>query len=66
MNETLKKNDKYQKKFMQKHRMLCVCLDKTKDEDIIEWLNEQTSISDSVRKVLRFHINGRDEETGIL
>ena len=62
MNEALKKADKYQKRYMQKHRMLCVCLDKEKDEDIIEWMNEQASISDAVRRVLRFHINGREDE----
>lgn len=61
MNEALKKADKYQKRYMQKHRMLCVCLDKEKDEDIIEWMNEQASISDAVRRVLRFHINGRED-----
>lgn len=62
MNEALKKADKYQKRYMQKHRMLCVCLDKEKDEDIIEWMNEQASISDAVRRTLRFHINGREDE----
>ena len=53
MNERLKKSPKYQKKYMQKHRMLCVCLDKDKDRDIIEWLDQQESISDSVRGLLR-------------
>ena len=62
MNEALKKADKYQKRYMQKHRMLCVCLDKEKDEDIIEWMNEQASISDAVRRALRDHINGREDE----
>ena len=62
MNEALKKADKYQKRYMQKHRMLCVCLDKEKDEDIIEWINKQASISDAARRALRFYINGREDE----
>lgn len=61
MNEALKKADKYQKRYMQKHRMLCVCLDKEKDEDIIEWMNEQACITASVKRILRWEINGRDD-----
>ena len=60
MNEALKKKETYQKRYMQKKRMLCVCLDKTEDEDIIEWLNEQPVISNAVKRVLRYHINGRE------
>lgn len=66
MNNKLKKESKKAasyKKYMQRHRMLCVCLDKTADEDIIEWMNEQASISESVRKALRYHINGREGYT---
>lgn len=61
MNEALKKTDKYQKRYMQKHRMLCVCLDKERDEDIIEWMNEQPCITASVKRILRWEINGRDD-----
>jgi hypothetical protein len=53
MNEALKKKPKYQKRYMEKKRMLCVCLDREADKDIIEWMGKQESISDSVRSILR-------------
>lgn len=53
MNETLKKKPKYQKRYMEKKRMLCVCLDKETDSDIIAWMDQQESISQAVRKALR-------------
>ena len=53
MNETLKKKPKYQKRYMEKKRMLCVCLDKETDSDIIEWMDQQESISQAVRKALK-------------
>lgn len=59
MNEALKKKPKYQKRYMEKHKMLCVLLDKQKDADIIAWLNRQPVVSDSVRKILRLYINGK-------
>lgn len=58
MNEELKRQT-YQKKYMQKKRMVCILLDKKNDTDIIEWLNEQTVVTESVKRVLRDHINGR-------
>lgn len=66
MNNKLKKDPKtaakaYQQKYMKNHRMLCCCLDKEKDEDIIEWMNEQPSITESVKRILRWEINGREE-----
>lgn len=66
MNNKLKKDTKtaakaYQRKYMKNHRMLCCCLDKEKDEDIIEWMNEQPSITESVKRILRWEINGRDD-----
>lgn len=57
MNEALKKKPKYQKRYMEKHKMLCVLLDKEKDADIIAWLARQQVASDTVRRVLRLHIN---------
>lgn len=53
MNEALKKRPKYQKRYMQKHKMLCVLLDNEKDKDIINWLKTQENASKSVREVLR-------------
>ena len=38
MNETLKKPEKYRKRYMKNHKMLCVLLDNEKDKDIISWL----------------------------
>ena len=57
MNEELKRQT-YQKKYMQKKKMLCVCLDKKNDEDIIDWMNQQVSITDSVKRALRAYFNG--------
>jgi hypothetical protein len=53
MNDTLKKKPKYQKRYMERKRMLCVCLDREADKEIISWMNKQESISDSVRSILR-------------
>lgn len=53
MNDALKKNEKYQKRYMKRHKMLCVLLDNEKDKEIIEWLKAQENASESVRKVLR-------------
>lgn len=38
MNEALKKNEKYRKKYMRSHKMLTLLLDKEVDADIIKWL----------------------------
>ena len=59
MNEALKKKPKYQKRYMDKHKMLCVLLDKNKDADIIAWLGRQEVASEAVRNVLRLYINGK-------
>lgn len=67
MNNKLKKTPKkkadYQKRYMKTHKKLCICLDKTEDEDIIEWMSEQPSITASVKRILRWEINGRDDYT---
>ena len=57
MNDALKKNEKYYKRYMKRHKMLCVCLDKERDKDIVSWLEKQENISDSVKKALRASIN---------
>lgn len=44
---------KYQKKYMDRHRMLCVLLHKENDKDIIEWLETQENQSEAVREALR-------------
>lgn len=59
MNEALKKRPKYQKRYMQKHKMLCVLLDNEKDKDIINWLKTQENASKSVREVLRSWITAK-------
>lgn len=58
MNEALKKNEKYQKRYMKRHRMLCVCLDRKKDKDIVDWIEAQENISESTKKALRVWIKG--------
>ena len=52
MNEALKKNEKYHKRYMKSHKMLCVLLDNENDKDIISWLRTQENASESVRSVL--------------
>lgn len=59
MNEALKKRPKYQKRYMQKHKMLCVLLDNEKDKDIIDWLKTQENASKSVREALRSWITAK-------
>lgn len=43
----------YQKKYMDRHRMLCVLLDSKNDKDIISWLETQENRSQAVREALR-------------
>lgn len=59
MNEALKKNEKYQKRYMKRHKMLCVLLDNEKDKDIISWLGKQENASESVRRILRAWITDK-------
>ena len=59
MNEALKKRPKYQKRYMQKHKMLCVLLDNEKDKDISNWLKMQENASKSVREALRSWIRAK-------
>lgn len=60
MNEALKKNEKYQKRYMKRHKMLCVLLSNENDKDIISWLKTQENASESVRRALRSSIEYQD------
>ena len=59
MNEALKKDEKYIKKYMQKHQMLTVLLNKGNDEDIIKFLWNQDNRSEVVRKEIREYMSKR-------
>lgn len=50
-----KKGDRrvYLKKYMMRHRTLCVTLDNDSDSDIISWLDAQENRSQAVREALR-------------
>ena len=51
VDRTIKKN--YAKKYMERHRTLCVTLDNESDSDIIRWLETQENRSQTVREILR-------------
>lgn len=53
MNNALKKNEKYYKRYMKRHKMICVCFDREKDKDIVDWLESRDNISKSVKDILR-------------
>ncbi len=57
MNEKLKKSvrkqQEYQQRYMKNKVMLSVLLDKKKDADIIDWLNQQICKTESVKRALR-------------
>lgn len=58
MNEALKKNEKYRKKYMRSHKMLTLLLDKEVDADIIKWLETRKTgeRSAAVRTAIRKEI----------
>ena len=56
MNEALKKNEKYITKYMQKNVMLTLLLNKAKDEDISNFLENQDNKSKVVRRAIREYI----------
>lgn len=56
MNNKLKKNESYKKRYMRKHKMLTALLDNEKDADIIEWLNKQENRSEAIRQAIRDRI----------
>ena len=64
MNEALKKDEKYIKKYMQKHQMLTVLLNKGNDEDIIKFLWNQDNRSEVVRKAIREYMSKRGGKEG--
>ena len=53
MNNDLKKNEKYYKRYMKRHKQICVCFDREKDKDIVNWLESQDNISKRVKDILR-------------
>lgn len=57
MNEALKKDVKYITKYMQKNVMLTLLLNKAKDEDIINFLENQDNKSKVVRRAIREYIS---------
>ena len=60
MNPELRKtvtDKKYAAKYMERHKTLCVTLDKKADADIIQWLGTQENRSQTVREILRREAN---------
>ncbi len=53
MSKNPEKQKMYQKKYMNRHRMLSVLLHEENDKDIIEWLETQENQSEAVREALR-------------
>lgn len=55
MNPDLKKPERINKqaRYMERHKTLCVTLDKKNDADILSWLGSQHNRSQAVRKALR-------------
>lgn len=56
MKRNVAKQAAYQKKYMNRHKMLSVLLDTKNDKDIISWLAKQENRSDSVRRAIRASI----------
>lgn len=56
MKRNISKQKEYQKKYMNRHRMLSVVLDEEKDKDIISWLGKQENRSEAVRGAIRGEI----------
>ena len=57
MNKQLKKDKKdakaRQRRYMAKMQTLCVTLSKSRDADIIAWLERQENRSEAVRNIIR-------------
>lgn len=53
MAKISEKQKEYQKRYMNKHKMLTVLLNRDNDKDIIEWLETQENQSEAVREALR-------------
>lgn len=56
MKRNVAKQAAYQKKYMNRHKMLSVLLDEKNDKDIISWLGEQENRSEAVRRAIRADI----------
>ena len=56
MKRNISKQKEYQKKYMNRHRMLSVLLDKKYDANIISWLEMQENRSEAVRGAIRGEI----------
>lgn len=55
-NKLRKENGKqadYQKKYMKRHKMVCVNLDKKEDGEIIRWLDKKDNRSNAIRRALK-------------
>ena len=63
MNEALRKNEKYITKYMRKNVMLTLLLNKAKDEDIINFLENQDNKSKVVRRAIRAYMNAQEPKT---
>ena len=57
MNETLKKPEKYRKRYMRSHKVYTFILDNEKDSDIIGWLNSRNNRSQAIRELIRKEVN---------
>ena len=53
MAKISEKQKEYQKRYMNKHKMLTVLLNRDNDKDIIDWLETQENQSEAVREALR-------------
>lgn len=53
MCKTSEAQKRAQAKYMERHKTLCVLLNKENDKDIIEWLEAQENQSEAVREALR-------------
>lgn len=62
MNEALKKDEKYIEKYMQKNLMLTLLLNKDRDKDIINYLENQDNKSKVVRRAIREYMSKRGAE----
>ena len=53
MNESLKKPEKYRKRYMRSHKIITLLLDNKRDADIIRWLGRQENRSEAIRMAIR-------------
>lgn len=58
MEKDAKKKSIYQARYMEKRRMITFILDKEKDADIIDWLEQQENQSEAIREALKELRNG--------